>query len=253
MPGNAAVPSWEGARNLGDLGGLPLRTGGCTKSGRVYRSAAHEWLTSKGWDDVRAAGVATVIDLRNEMERGRSDGHPVLGPDDLAGITVVHAPTEDPNDEQFLKECGPWLDHPRSWPANLRLYPDKIARVLMAIADADTPLLVHCAGGRDRTGMIGSVLLVLAGATPGSVVANYEAGFRGAARHRGHGWAYDADADDWVTATDRPWTEDELEAALDDRRGVILEWVEAFDPASYLLDAGVSEERIARLEQLLVG
>lgn len=252
MPDNSPVPSWDGARNLGDLGGLPRSTGGCTKTGRVYRSAAPEWMTSKGWDEARAVGVATIIDLRNEMERGRSEDHPMLDPDDMADVTVVHAPTEDPEDEQFLKECGPWLDHPRSWTPNLRFYPDKIARVLTAIADAGTPLLIHCAGGRDRTGMIGSMLLVLADATPESVVANYEAGFRGASLHRGHGWAYNAESDEWVRPTDQPWAEEELNAALVDRRGVLLEWVEAFDVATYLLDSGVSEEQLMRLEQLLV-
>ena len=81
----------------------------------------------------------------------------------LEGITVVHAPTENPSDADFLAECGPWLDHPRSWSPNLRFYPDKIARVFEAIAAAESPVLVHCAGGRDRTGMIGSMLLALAG------------------------------------------------------------------------------------------
>ena len=252
MPDNSPVPKWDGARNLGDLGGLPLSTGGHTKTGRVFRSAAPEWMTSKGWDDARAAGVATIVDLRNEMERGRVEDHPVLDADAMAHVTVVHAPTEDPEDEQFLKECGRWLDHPRSWTPNLHLYPDKIARVLRAIAEAGTPLLIHCAGGRDRTGMIGSMLLVLAGATPESVVANYEAGFRGAAFHRGHGWAYNADTGEWVPPTDQAWTEEELDAALADRRVVLLEWVEKFDVAAYVLESGVAEEHLARLEHLLL-
>ena len=209
-------------------------------------------MTSKGWDDAGAAGVSTVIDLRNEMERGRSEDHPVLGPNDMAGVTVVYSPTEDPQDEQFLRECGPWLDHPRSWTANLRLYPDKIARVLMAIADAGTPLLIHCAGGRDRTGMIGSMLLALADATPESIVANYETGFRGAALHRGHGYSYTAESNGWAPSADQPRTEGALDTALADRRAALLDWVEAFDTAAYLLDSGVSNEQLMRLQQLLV-
>ena len=62
--------------------------------------------------------------------------------------------------------------------------------------------------------MIGSILLALAGATHASVLANYEDGFRGAAQHRGHGWSFDADTDTWVPAADESWGEDELEAAL---------------------------------------
>lgn len=112
-------PTWDGARNLADLGGLPLLSGGTTAAGRVYRSAAPEWLTDQGWDDARATGLTTVIDLRNERERGRTDQHPVLDAQVPPGITVVSAPTEDPDDEEFMSECGPWLDHPASWAANL--------------------------------------------------------------------------------------------------------------------------------------
>lgn len=74
------------------------------------------------------------------------------------------------------------LQASRSWAANLRFYPNKITRVLTAVVEAKGPVLVHCAGGRDRTGMICSMLLVLAGVTSEAVVGNYEAGFRGAAR-----------------------------------------------------------------------
>lgn len=244
--------AWDGARNLGDLGGLPRTGGRRTTHGRVFRSAAPEWLTDRGWADARAAGVATVVDLRNEMERGRTEIHPVVVADAMAGITVVRTPTEDPLDAQFLAECGPWLDHPRSWRPNLRFYPDKIARVLSAIADAGPPVLIHCAGGRDRTGMIGSMLLALAGATHESIVANYEAGFRGAAEHRGHGWSFDADTGEWGPAADQSWGDDELDAALMERRPALLEWLETFDVERYLLDAGTDADTVERLKQLLV-
>ena len=249
---SALGPRWDGARNLGDLGGLPLAAGGKTEPGRVYRSAAPEWMTKRGWDDARAAGLTTIIDLRNEMERGRTDIHPLLDPDVMAGITVVHAPTEDPEDKEFLTECGPWLDHPRSWAPNLRFYPDKIARVFNAIAEAGPPLLIHCAGGRDRTGMVGSILLMLAGATHESIVANYEAGFRGAAQHRGHGWSFNADTATWVPPTDEPWGEEELDAAVADRRPALTEWLVTCHVEAYLLGSGVNEATLQRLKQLLV-
>lgn len=243
--------AWDGARNLGDLGGLPLVDGGTTRQSRVYRSAAPEWMTDQGWDDVRAAGLGTVIDLRNEMERGRGDVHPVVRAEAMAGITIVHAPTEDPADEEFLAECGPWLDHPRSWAPNLHLFPDKILRVLTAVAEADAPVLIHCAGGRDRTGMIGSILLVLAGATHQSIVANYEAGFRGAAEHRGHGWSFDPGTGEWVPAEDESWSTEELEAALADRRPALVEWLRSFDVEAYARGSGVETEALDSLRRLL--
>ena len=209
-------------------------------------------MTSTGWDDARAAGLITVIDLRNDMERGRTEEHPVLASDALAGMTVVHAPTEDPDDEEFLRECGPWLDHPRSWAPNMLLYPDKIARAISAIAGSRYPLLIHCAGGRDRTGMIGSILLVLAGATHEAIVANYEAGFRGAAEHRGHGWTFHPDTGRWLPPTDDAWSDEELDVALRERRPALYDWLTTFEVEAYLLAAGVTEANLQSLKRLLV-
>ena len=158
---------------------------------------------------------------------------------------------EDPADEEFLAECGPWLDHPRSWAPNLHLFPDKILRVLTTVAKADTPVLIHCAGGRDRTGMIGSILLVLASATHQSIVANYEAGFRGAAEHRGHGWPFDPGTGEWVPAEDESWSTEELEAALADRRPALVEWLRSFDVEAYARGSGVETEALDSLRRLL--
>ena len=47
---------WDGARNLADLGGLELVAGGETKRGRVFRSAARDWMTDRGWGEARDAG-----------------------------------------------------------------------------------------------------------------------------------------------------------------------------------------------------
>jgi hypothetical protein len=100
--------------------------------------------------------------------------------------------------------------------------------------------------------MVCSLLLLLAGAAPESIVASYEAGFRGAAEHRGHGWSFDQVAGGWVPSVDEVWTDDELDAALHDRRPVLLEWVETFDARAYLVAAGVDEDTRRRLEVLLI-
>lgn len=242
---------WDGARNLADLGGLPTADGGTTASGRVWRSAAPEWLTDAGWEAAREAGLVRVVDLRNDVERGRGEQHPTVHPSAMTGVEVVHAPTEDPDDPEFLAECGPWLDHPRSWRPNAERYPDKLARVFTAIADAPGPVLVHCAGGRDRTGLVTSMLLALNDVEPEAIADHYEAGFRGAGSHRGHGLAYDLVAAAWVPATDDVWSPGELDAALADRRPVLLEWLATTDVAAYLDRAGVGAERIERLRLLL--
>jgi len=98
-----------------------------------------------------------------------------------------------------------------------------------------------------------AILLVLAGATHESVIANYESGFRGAAEHRGHGWSFDPDTGEWVPAADEPWSEAELDAAMADRRPALVEWLDTFDVEAYLLDAGVDEAALQRVARLLTG
>lgn len=246
----AATPAWQGARNLADLGGVPLRDGNQTVHGVVYRSAAPEWMTGQGWAEAAEAGLCLIVDLRNARERGRGPEHPE-GDGVPGSIEVAHLPTEDPDDPAFLAECGPWLDHPCSWSSNMLIFPEKFAAIFQTIAHASGPVLVHCAGGRDRTGMVCSMMLVLADATPEAIIANYEAGFRGAAAHRGHAQSYDPETDRWVLTPDHHWTASELDRALDDRRPALREWVRTADVAGYLLDAGLTSTEVDRLIRTL--
>ena len=246
-------PVWEGARNLADLGGLPTRDGGKTRTGRVWRSAATEWMTTTGWRAAAIAGLTRIVDLRNDAERGRLPHHPVVDASPMFGIEVFHTPTEDPDDAEFLAECGPWLDHPRSWEPNVQRYPEKFARVFTVIADSPGPVLVHCAGGRDRTGMVVSMILALAGVEHEAIAAFYESGFRGATSHRGHGLGYDPVAARWVPAEDRQWSREELDRAIADRRPALLTWLQTMNVPGYLREAGFDAGRVRVLRCRLTG
>jgi len=246
----SGVLAWDGARNLMDLGGLPTRDGGRTAFDRVWRSAATEWLTMTGWQAARAAGLTRIIDLRNDDERGRQELHPVISESALAGVTVICAPTEDSEDPGFLEECGPWLDHPRSWEPNARRYPDKFRHVFESLADSPGPVLIHCHAGRDRTGMIASMLLALANVEPEAIADFYERGFRGAGSHRGHGLGYDADSGQWRLADDREWAPDELTEALGDRRIALLQWLRGTDIVKYLREAGMHTRQVLKLQRM---
>ncbi len=237
------MTDWDGAFNLRDLGGLPLRTGGQTPTGRVYRSGRPETLTDAGWAALRAAGVTTVIDLRNSPERQRRDTDPVVSADHRRGLNFVHAPTEDPDDPEFMRVVGPWLDHPRGYADNLRMYPGKIAAVFITIADAPGPVLVHCAGGRDRTGLVSAMLLRLADADTGAIADDYAAAFREASRRH----ARDLPAVPLPGQggyVEPKFGDVEIEERIADRVAVLREWIEGLDVRAYLTRAGVSDSRI---------
>lgn len=162
-----------GLCNLRDLGGLPTGDGGRTRPGVLYRSDLP--LA----DDGAPASVpvwppATVLDLRAPAER-RLARHPLAVP----GTTVHTVALID--DARLAGAAGdPWP--PRAslpaWFAGLyggwlRERPEAVARAVDVAARSATPLLVHCAAGRDRTGVVVALLLSAAGVQRDAVVADY--------------------------------------------------------------------------------
>ena len=77
---------WEGCHNVRDLGGLRTADGRELRRGAVVRGDAPDRLTAAGWDALRAHGIETIVDMRNEDER---PGGPAP-----AGVTIVHIPLD---------------------------------------------------------------------------------------------------------------------------------------------------------------
>ena len=235
--------TWDGAFNLRDLGGLARIDGGQTVSGRVYRSGAPEWLTALGWQQAESDGLATIVDLRNApSETRRLAHHPVVADSARAFVRTISAPTEDPDDEEFMAVCGPWLDHPRSYADNLAFYPSKFATVFRAIAADEGVVLVHCAGGKDRTGMIVAMLLSLAGVEHEAIVADYDEAFRAANElmrtDPGHHRRFAR-------------TPEELDEWMSQRTAALRTWLAALNVAEYLRTAGLSAAELQTLSTML--
>lgn len=234
--------TWDGALNLRDLGGLPLVEGGSTERGRVFRSGAPEWMTAHGWTQAAASGLTTIVDLRNADEIGRRAHHPEVPSAVTERFTVIRTPTEDPDDDEFMRVCGPWLDHPRSYADNLRFYPEKYAAVFRSIARSPGAVLVHCSGGKDRTGLIAALLLTMAGVERTAVLDDYAAAFRAA---NDHFVAHPHLARHFAR------TAEELDQWVNERTATLDEWLDGFDLAAYLTAAGLSPDELESLRALL--
>jgi protein-tyrosine phosphatase len=156
--------SWDGCVNVRDLGGL-----GQVRPGAVVRMEAPKRLSEAGWAAAWAHGVRTVVDLRDDDER---DPDHAPRP---TGIATVHAPL-DPVGTPFYEKWKE-IDHlasPLYFPAMLAEYPQPVIAAVRAVGNAAPGCVVfHCAGGKDRTGLLALVLLTLAGATPEEIIADY--------------------------------------------------------------------------------
>ncbi|HEU0088955.1 MAG TPA: tyrosine-protein phosphatase [Pseudonocardiaceae bacterium] len=149
--------------NVRDVGGLPAGRGAVTCHGVLFRGdAPHHGDTPPaglvGWPP------SLVLDLREPDEP--IGGHPLAGRD----TKVVQVPLL----------AGPHVRDWRELPALEELYLGSLARageriveVLDLLVGAAGPTLVHCAAGKDRTGVLVAVLLRAAGVSRDAVLQDY--------------------------------------------------------------------------------
>jgi protein-tyrosine phosphatase len=150
---------------------LPLKGGGATRPGCIWRAGHPDGLDAAGWEQLRDLGITTVVDLRNAYERS-------LAHDTPDGIRIVHAPIEDVEHPAYF---GRWKNDwatPDFFAWGRRTWPDLWRSAFAAIADASGGVLLHCAAGRDRTGMMTATLLQTAGVEREAVLDDYDRGIR---------------------------------------------------------------------------
>jgi len=161
----------DGLHNARDLGGLPLRGGGTTPSGRVFRSENLERVTADGWQALHDAGVRTVVDLRAPSETVEDTG---ARPD---WVTTMHVDHDGLDDEPAFWSAY-WetglAGTPLYYGPHLEELPERTGAALRAIARAEPGgVLFHCAGGRDRTGIVALALLTIAGVESDAIVDDH--------------------------------------------------------------------------------
>ncbi len=153
---------WPNCLNARDLGGLPTTDGSQIRSGALVRTDNHGKLTREGIAAVHAYGVGRVIDLRRERECTQS-------PSPFAGTPLYcHIPVQDPADPDETSTLA------EIYVAMLDRRPELFATAVGAVADAPPGgVVVHCAGGKDRTGMVVAMALSLAGVDDDTIGADY--------------------------------------------------------------------------------
>ncbi len=150
---------WPGLANARDLGGLPVDDG-TIRPGALIRT---ESLTRLDEPDVlHEAGVTLIVDLRRPNESPVP--HP-FADDDI----YVNLPVEDPADVKDIDSTMGAL-----YLEMLDARPDLFAQALGSMADAAPgAVLVHCAAGKDRTGLVVALALSVAGADAETIAADY--------------------------------------------------------------------------------
>ena len=170
--------TWDGCLNVRELGGLPTADGGETRTGAIVRADDVQQLSRAGWQALVDHGICTVIDLRGDHER--EDDPPAELP-----VEVVHVPFMEASEAEW-EEIAEKIEAAAAAAPDiatstrdvylifLEHFGDNVAAGVRAVARApEGGVVIHCVGGKDRTGLLAAFLLHLAGVSDDEIAADY--------------------------------------------------------------------------------
>lgn len=187
-------PHWielDGAENVRDVGGLPTGGGGAVQPGRLIRSDSLQGLSDADVrrlvDDLR---VRAVVDLRTGVEVTSEGPGPMTSERSVEVRHLSLFPEAGENTDAAAEDDEPvvlpWQDREPSMDEDDRrrgasgIYlrylddrADSIIDALRLIAGTDGTTIVHCAAGKDRTGVVIAFALTEVGVTRQAIIDDY--------------------------------------------------------------------------------
>lgn len=174
----------EGTFNFRDIGGSPTSAGESrVETGKVYRADGLAQLTDSSRADIKALGIATVVDLRDIGERSKL-------PDALEGLDVdyIELPIFDdhffpanPLTADEMKKAAEATGMDLSDRSLSKIYDlmighfgSRLAKAVDIIADSsEGGVVFHCSAGKDRTGVVSAFILSLLGVGRHEILDEY--------------------------------------------------------------------------------
>jgi protein-tyrosine phosphatase len=155
----------EGARNLRDLGGYATLDGRITRWRTLYRSDSSHRFAESARAALVARGLKTIVDLREDDEIAANPSV-FCASNEVSYCWRPFWGSPMPN--------GLVPDLSRGYVRELDLCGDRLATVCRELAQpGGLPALVHCAAGKDRTGVLVALLLAVARVSPEIIVDDY--------------------------------------------------------------------------------
>lgn len=169
----------EGVENFRDFGGYETASGRRIRRGLLFRSANWTAPTEADVAAIQALGLSHVVDLRRHTER---EQNPAKRPADFTAEIIANALTEKVEDgylnfiktgdltvpgmQQFLiayNQNAPFE------PRHIELF----RRYFKVLGEGEGAVLIHCAAGKDRTGLLAALTHHLAGVSREDIIADY--------------------------------------------------------------------------------
>jgi protein-tyrosine phosphatase len=233
----------DGCYNLRDVGGYTTSDGRCTRWRTLLRSDSLHRLTPDGWCGLREHGLRTIIDLRRPGEVARAS----YRIEDQTGARYQHIPIF--NDEAYHIVDAPARDLDELYRLLLDNCAAQFAAVLRSVSvEGAAPALIHCAVGKDRTGLAIALALSVAGVPHTTIATDYALSYELLAP------LYD----DWrADVRERGGDLQRLERMIDTRSETMIRALEHVatrygGAEGYLKQAGATVVELRRLREMLV-
>lgn len=169
---------FERIENFRDFGGYQTADGAIAR-GKLFRSGLHARATDGDLARMASLGLSTIVDLRRRSERL---AQPSRRPDTWAGQVVesdLGGDGEAPH-IQFLQTQSLTAQSARAYMggAYSRMpyepnHIDLFRTYLDALAKGQGAVLIHCAAGKDRTGLLAALTHKILGVHEDDVMADY--------------------------------------------------------------------------------
>lgn len=173
------IHRFDALDNFRDYGDYGAAAGRRLAPGKLFRSGHQARASDADLERLAALGIVTVVDLRRPSERR---DQPSKRPPGFAG-SVIESALDDGGEAPhvtFLRTADLTPDSGRRFmtdtyrrlafePSHLDLF----ARYFRALGEADGPVLIHCAAGKDRTGLLAALTHHLLGVHHDDMIADY--------------------------------------------------------------------------------
>ncbi len=165
------------AINFRDMGGVCTVSNRSVKWNMIFRSDKLEGMTDKEWNTIKESGIKTIIDMRSFDETKIS---PDSCPEEF---NYIHFPLVE-DDLSFNNISSPamqaFAESVAEGYKNIVLsHGENLAGIINIISDSldDGGVLFHCTSGKDRTGVVASLIYYILGVSDADIVADYQVSY----------------------------------------------------------------------------
>lgn len=226
--------------NFRDMGGVYGSDDKIVRWNTLYRSDKLIGAGSEDWKTMEKAGIKTILDLRSDEEvQMFPDGCP-------ENFRYIHFPLVEEN-LSFNNISSPAMQAFAKGVAegykNIVLsHGENLAKAVNMISDyvKDGGVVFHCTSGKDRTGVVASVLYYILGVSAEDIAADYQTSY-----------TYNKKTSDKFM-NEHPQYQKYRSVVMSDVENIyeLLKLYEEIDIENYLLSKGADKEKIENLRKI---